>query len=786
MVGGVLARKLLRDLWRLRGPALAIALVVASGVATWVIAHSTMRSLQRTQDLFYRDSRFADVFAGLTRAPLGVAARLAGIDGVEAVDPRVAAAGLVDVAGFADPVTARVLSLPDAAAGLNRLYLRAGRLPESDHEVAVNEAFAEAHGLRVGDRVGVTLRGRKRLLTITGLALSAEFVYLVRPGDLFPDYRRYGVFWMAREPLEAAEGLDGAFNDLLLRLRPRADARAVIEAVDRALVPYGGVGAIARADQLSHRYLSDEIRQWEVQATIFPTIFLGVAAFLLNVVMMRLLQQERAQVAVLRAFGYGRLQIGLHYLLLAGAIVALGSLLGVAVGGWLGSGMARVYQAFFRYPYLLYELDVDVAAWGVLAGAGAALLGAQLAVQRAARLPPAQGMRPEPPPRYRITGFERSRLRGLMSPAARMIVRNLLRQPLKSALTVLGIALSAAILVMGGLMEDAVDYLLDIQFREALRADLTVTFDDVKHERVVHEIAAMPGVVRVEPTRGVAVRLRSGHRSERSAIQGLDADAQLFRLLDRNNGAVAVPEQGLLMTDVLARTLGVSVGDDIDVEVLEGSRPRRKVRLSGTTHELTGVSAYMDRRALNRLLREGDRVTGVFVDVEPSQLDALYARLKRTPHIAGVMNRDVAIRSFTETMAANMLIFATVLLTLASTIAVGVVYNSMRVTFSERARELAILRVLGYTRTETGLIVLGEILTLTLLAIPLGWLIGWGLSAAMVGQLASDLYRVPLVIDPPTYAYATLVILTTTLLASLLMVRFIRRLDLVSALKVPQ
>ncbi|MDD3763595.1 MAG: ABC transporter permease [Nevskiales bacterium] len=782
----VLVHKLARDLWRLRGQALAIALVVASGVATYVIAHSTMQSLALTQREFYRDSRFADVFVALIRAPREIESVITAIDDVETVETRARAAALVDVPGFDDPVSAEVLSLPDPRKGLNRLYLRAGRLPASDREIAVNEAFAEAHDLHPGDRLRITLRGRQRQVTITGIALSAEFVYLVRPGDLFPDYKRYGVFWMAREPLDAAEGLDGAFNDLLLRLRPGADPRPVIERLDRVLAPYGSVGAIAREDQTSHRYLTDEIRQWEVQATILPAIFLGVAAFLLNVVMMRLLKQERSQVAVLRAFGYNRLEIGWHYLMLAGSIVLLGSALGVAVGGWLGAGMSRVYQEFFRYPYLHYVLSTRVIASGIAVSAGAALLGAATAVYRAARLPPAQGMRPEPPPRYRITRFETSRLRHWLSPATRMVVRNLMRQPLKSGLTVLGIAFSASILVVGGLMEDAIDYLVDVQFRQALRADLTVSFDDVKHESVVHELAAMPGVHRVEPMRAVAVRLQAGHRHERSAIQGLEPDGRLYRLLDADFRPVAIPDQGLMMTDMLAAKLGLQVGDTVRVEVLEGNRPTREVTLVGITHELTGTSAYMRRGALNRLLREGDVVTGAFLGVERSALPRLYRDIKSTPRIAGVMNRQVAIDSFTETMAGNMLIFGAVLLVLASTIAVGVVYNSMRVAFSERERELASLRVLGYTRFETGMILLGEIATLTLIALPIGGVIGWWLSALMVEASNSDLYRIPVVIEPQTYAYAASVILIASTLSSLLMIRFIRRMDLVSALKVPQ
>jgi putative ABC transport system permease protein len=782
----VLVHKLMRDLWRLRGQALAIALVVASGVTTYVIAHSTMRSLSLTQREFYRESRFADVFANLTRAPRALEKQLQQIDGVDTVETRVSGSALIDVAGFDEPVAAQILSLPDPHGGLNRLYLRAGRLPESDREVAVNEAFAQAHQLRPGDRFELTLRGVQRRVTVTGIALSAEFVYLIRPGDIFPDFKRYGVLWMPRKPLEAAEGLDGAFNDVLLRLQPGADIRAVISTLDRLLAPYGSAGAIDRSDQLSHRYLSDEIRQWEVQATVLPAIFLGVAAFLLNVVMMRLLKQERSQVAVLKAFGYSAWEIGVHYLMLAGAIVLLGSALGVMAGGWLGAGMSRVYQEFFRYPYLHYVLDLDVAVSGVLVSALAALLGAALAVLRAARLPPAQGMRPEAPPRYRITLFETSRLRRWLSPGARMVVRNLLRQPVKSGLTVLGIAFSAAILVVGGLMQDSIDVLLDVQFRQALRADLTLSFDDVKHERVRHLLAAMPGVHRVEATRAVPVRLRAGYRSERSAIQGFAPDSRLYRLLDAAGQPIPIPREGLLLTEVLAQKLGATVGDMVQIEVLTGARQIRSVPLVAITHELIGSGGYMDRAALNRLLGEGDVITGAFLGVERSQLPALYAQIKRTPHVVGLMNREVAIRSFTETMAGNMLIFAAVMLVLASTIAVGVVYNSMRVTYAERARELASLRVLGYTRAETGVVLLGEIITLTLLAIPLGWAIGWGLCALMIAELASDLYRIPLILSPQTYAYAAVVILVTTLLSSLLMTRAIRRLDLVSALKVPQ
>ncbi|MFP5304370.1 MAG: ABC transporter permease, partial [Gammaproteobacteria bacterium] len=646
-----------------------------------------MRSLADTQREFYREGRFADVFVSLRRAPRSLETRLRTLPGVLRVETRVASAALIDVAGFADPVAAQVLSLPEGRGGLNRLYLRAGRLPEGEREIAVNEAFAEAHGLRPGDALRVNLSGTVRSLRITGIALSPEFVYLIRPGDMFPDFKRYGVLWMAREPLEAAENMDGAFNSALLSLQPGARVQPLVEALDRMLEPYGSSGAIGRSDQTSHRYLSEEMTQLRAQANVLPAIFLGVAAFLLYVVMLRLLQQERSQIAVLKAFGYRGWEVALHYLQLSGAIVLAGALLGIAAGAWLGHAMSELYAQFFRFPYLRYRLDADVAASAVAISAGAALLGAGLAVRRAARLPPAQGMRPEPPPRFREGFFERSRLRRWLLPTTRMIVRNILRQPLKSALTVLGIALAAGIVVTGRFSEDAVSFLIDVQFQRAFRADLSVSFDEAKAEAALHELAALPGVHAVEAYRAVPARLSHGHLGQRIALQGLDPGARLNRLLDRKLQPIQLPPRGLMLTDHLAAKLGLEPGDAVGIEVLDGERPRLRVALAGVTREFTGYGAYMDRAALNALLQEGDVVSGAHLGVDDGALDTLYARLEQMPGVIGVMNRRVAMKSFEETLAGNMLIFALINLILASTIAVGVVYNSMRVAFSERARE---------------------------------------------------------------------------------------------------
>lgn len=785
MTLSALDRKLLRDAWRLRGQGLAIALVVAGGVATHVVSHSVIESLRTTSAEFYGSARLADVFAPLTRAPQALAPRLAAVPGVRQLETRVTARGLVEVPGFADPISALLVSLP-AADGLNRLYLRAGRLPESDREVAINEAFAQAHALRPGSRLEANIHGRHRALLVSGIVLSAEFTYVIRPGELWPDHKRYGVLWLPREGLAAAAGMQEAFNDVVLTLAAGASAPAVIAALDRELEPWGGTGAYGRDLQMSCRFLADEIRQNERMAQVIPFIFLAVAAFLLHVVLTRLLAQERMQVAVLKAFGYGHRPIVAHYLKLSLLVVAVGAVIGVAAGARLGWGQAQLYAEFYRFPFLRYVLSPAVAAAGVAVSAAAALAGTLHAVLRAARLPPAQGMRPEEPPRFGRGALDHRWLRRVLSPPARMLLRNLVRRPLKSGLTVLGVALAAAVLVLGGYMWISVDFMLDVQFSRAHRADVTVTFAESLGREALHELRALPGVRAVEPWRAVPVRLVAGARSERLALQGLVPGGALQRTLNERFAPVALRGGAVLLTDHLAQALGLAPGDTVRAERLDGSREARALVVGGTVGELVGHNAYVELDALNRWLGEGDRISGAFLEVEDGALDTLNSRLRRLPRVVGVMNAHTARAAFTETMGENLLKFALINLGFASTIAIGVVYNAMRTSFSERAHELASLRVLGYTRGEAAYVLLGESALLTLLAIPLGLAIGYGFCAWIAAALASDLFRVPFVTDSGTSADAAVAVLAAAGVSGLLMVRHIRRLDLVSALKAPQ
>jgi putative ABC transport system permease protein len=781
-----LDRKLFRDLWQMKGQALVISLVIASGMAMLVMSLSTLKSLTLSQTVYYDRYRFADVFAHLKRAPTSLAERIAEIPGVSSVQTRVVVDVTMDVRDLAEPAVARLISTPEGRQPrLNALHLRRGRLlqPGRGGEVLVSEAFADAHQFKPGDSVATVINGHKRKLQIVGVVLSPEYVLQIQGGNVVPDEKRFGVFWMGETELAAAYDMQGAFNDVTLRLMRGASQAEVIERLDRIIEPYGGIGAYGREDQVSHHYLTDEIRGLRAMAIVAPTLFLAVASFLVNIVLSRLISTQRQQIAVFKAFGYTKREVGLHYLKFVVCIAAGGVLAGAVAGSWLGRGLTEMYTEFYRFPMCYFRFDFGVAVFGMFVSGGAAVAGALLAVRRAAMLPPAEAMRPVPPLTYGPTILERLGCGRWLSQTSRMILRHLERRPVKSLLSCLGIALATGILVAGSFMKDAVDYLIEYEFYRTRHQHMSIGFVEPASIQAYYDLPHLPGVFYREGFRTVPARLRFGHRSRRVAVEGLEAGSRMHELLDSSQRSVPLPAGGLVLSKKLAEVLHAQAGDMLTLEVLEGERPVREVPVVGLIADYSGMNAYMERQALHRLMREGQVFSGAHLLVDSRRLDSLYTQLKNTPRVVGVFDRAATVRGFKETISENLLRMRVYNIAFACIIAFGVVYNTARISLSERARELASLRVLGFTRGEISFILLGELAVLTLAAIPIGLAIGYGFAALMVWGFETELYRIPLVIERPTYAFAA----TVTLLASLVSGGVVRRrldeLDLVAVLK---
>lgn len=781
-----LDRKLLRDLRHLAGQGIAVALVMACGLAMMIMTRSLIVSLESTRDAFYARTHFAEVFAALTRAPLALGARLAELPGVATVQTGIARYVTLDVPALAEPAVGLINSLPDfGEPALNRLHLRTGRFPAGTgrREVVVSEPFADAHRLRPGDTVAAILNGRKLDLRIVGIVLSPEFVFESRPGAALPDNRTFGVFWMGYTELATAFNLDGAFNHVAVTLAPGASADAVVAEIDRLLEPYGGRGAYDRELHPSHARLRDEIAQMHVLAVAYPIVFLGVAAFMTNAVLSRQIALQREQIAILKAFGYSNAQVGWHFLKFALAIVVVGTALGAVGGVLLGRDLVDLYHQFFRFPRLEFRLAGGALLAAGLVSALAATVGVAGAVRRAVRLPPAEAMRPEPPATYRRALLERLGIDRWFSQSLRMALRNLERKPFHALLTCGALALATGIMVIPNAFRDGIAYVLDFQWDLLQRQNATISLVEPGPARAVHDLRNLPGVTAAEPFRSAPVELRAGHRTRRVSLTGLQDGSELNRVIDRHHRQVRLAGDGVVLSAKLGEVLELRVGDTVHVRALEGARTERTVRVAGFAEDFAGTSAYMELDALNRLLGEGDRTSGAHLRVNAAQWEDFLAAVKDTPRAAGIAIKETLRESFRETTARSMGLIQTVYLIFATTVAFGIVYNSARISLSERARELATLRVIGFTRGEVAAVLVGEIVVLTLVALPVGLVLGVLGTDALLRTVDNEFIRLPFVLTPSNLAFAVLVVVVATTLSALWAARKLNQLDLVGALK---
>jgi len=784
-----LDRKLLRDLRRLKGQAAAVSLVMACGLAMLIMARSLIESLETTREEYYEAYRFADVFDSVKRAPNYLAERIAAIPGVAGVQTDIAASVTLDLPGLDEPASGLVRSLPDFGnAELNRLFLRRGRWlePGANREVLVGEAFANANHLEPGDSLTILLYGRRQDFRIAGIVLSPEYIFESRPGTALPDNRTYGIFWMPYREVATAFNLYGAFNHVSVALAPGASPEPVIGALDRLLRPYGGLGAYGRKDHPSHIRVSDEIRVLRILSIGFPTVFLTVAAFMTNAVLSRLLTLQREQIAILKAFGFTNHQIVVHYLKFAAVLVVGGTVTGAVGGVLLGLRLVKMYELFYRFPELKFRLDRSAVAIALTVGLGAVVAGVFSAVRKAARLPPAEAMRPEPPASYRPAFIERAGLAGWFTHSFRIALRNIERRPVQALFTVAGLALATALLILPNSFKAGIAEVLDFQWDVVQRQDLNLGLVEPSAARTEHEFERLPGVIHVEPVRQAAVRIHFNGISRQIGLRTLLPNGRHSRALDATGHEITPTPEGIIISAKLAQVLGAKVGDTLTIEALEGRRLVRNVALTGLAEDFTGIAAYMDLHAVNRLLGEGDIITGASVTIDAARRAEFLRALKAIPRIGWIAVKETMRASFRETTAKSMGLLQSIYLTFAVIVAFGVIYNNARISLAERARELATLRVIGFTQREVGAVIVIELVVLALLALPLGLLLGTGLTTVIIHSVNTETVRVPLVFTAYTYSFAVLVVTVASVVSALVVLRILRQLDLIGALKAPE
>lgn len=786
MTARALDRKLWRDLWRLRWQALAIALLIASGVAVVVMAYSSQEALSTAQEGFYRRTRFADVFAVAERAPLSRAADLAMIDGVAAADVRVMESGLMDVPGLTRPAIARVISLPtDERSGLNRVLLVQGRMPDpaSIDEAVGLKTFLDAAGVRLGDRLTAVIGGRAFSFKVVGSVLSPEYVYTPSPESFMPDDAHQAVFWAPRPVVEHAAGLAGGFNTAALDLAVGASKASVLRDLDRILAPYGGRMSYAREDQPSHVFLAAELKELQTSAAILPPVFLLVAAALVHMVVSRLVDAEREQIGLLKAFGYDDVEAASPYLRIALAIGFLGAILGGVAGGLLSVAVMEQYRQYFRFPELSPSFHWGAWALASAVSVAAALAGGSLAVRRAVRLSPAIAMQPLRPAAFQRGLFDRLLPSASVDQATRMIMRNIERFPLRATLTTAGLAASLALLVGTQFVFASLDHVIEHAYYRTERWSDSVSFGNARASAALAEVRRLPGVFAAEPVRVAGVRLAANGREVRTRISGLEQGARLARPLDRRGRPIAFQARGLVLSEALARKIGVKPGEFVHAQVTDGRAPSVALPVTALVEDYSGDVAYMARRELNRLMADGDLASGAHLQLAPDHRATFYRAIENIPQIVAASSRDDTVRSWRTAMVEAFRVSMTFYVGFAGAIAFGVAYNTSRIALSERARDLATLQVLGFERRECAYILLGELAVLSLAAAPIGLVAGDGLARGLVAAYSRDELRLPLILTAQSYAVSLTAFASAVVVAAMLVGARVWMFDLVAVLK---
>lgn len=781
-----LDHKLVRDLGRMKAQAAAIGVVIALGVMMLVMMTGLVSSLDETRRAYYERYRLADVFAQVTRAPERLVNDLRRIEGVANVQSRVYGSALISLPDLDLPLQALAVSLPDTGKPLlNDIYLTGGRGLRAGHndEIILLESFANAHDLVPGDKLSATMNGARRNFQIVGIAQSPEFLYTTPPGELMPDDSRFGVIWIGQKALATAYDVDGAFNEVLLSLGHKANLSHVLASVDRILEPYGGTGAYGIEDQLSNRFVSEEISNLEASSKVVPPVFLAVAAFLLNIVVSRIVQSEREQIGLLKAFGYSDIEVGSHYFKLVLVIAIGGAALGSLMGVFAGRALIEVYTLYFKFPFLVFQLNASSFFTGFIVSVAAASAGGLLVLRQVFALTPAVAMRPPAPADYsrstRLSGY----IAHFLDQPSRMVLRRITRQPIRIAGAIIGVAcgmgLSAGMLTI----YEGFDRTIDLTFNVVDRSDVTVTFTQPLAIKTAFELQQMPGVTSVEPVRIVPAILRNGLVSYRGAVNGLEPDARLNRAIAKDLSAIDLSGEGIILSSGLAKILEIGIGETLTVDVREGRQPLLEVPVVGISETLLGSPAYMNRAALNRAMGEPYRISGAYLTIDEAHAGPIYRALKDMPTVAGVSLKGDTQKAMTKMMDTGAGAMRYVMGIIAFSITFGIIYNAARIAYAESARDLASLRVIGFTKGEAAFILLGELAIVVLIAIPLGAVLGYYLAIALAAGFSTELYQIPAVFAPEAYGSAALFVLLATLASGLLVKRDLDRADLVSVLK---
>jgi putative ABC transport system permease protein len=786
----VLTKKLLRTIWATRGQVAAVVAVMVCGIACYICMSSLHLDLLLTRDTYYADYRFADFEIQLERAPRSSLFKLEEIPGVRQIRGRIVEDVKVELEGEPKAKFGRMVSIPDTQGNiLNNIIVESGRYfePGAQNEVIISEQFAEANGLRLGDTIHATMDGKKHSLKMIGTAQSPEYVYIIRNvQELVPSPERFGIFWVPDDFAESALNMESSVNSIVGAVENPEFLDGILDTADTQLNAYGIFAKTKRENQLSNRFLSDEITNLGISAKVMPTIFLGIASLVIMIILNRMVKNERTQIGLMKAYGHTNLTIALHYIQYALMLSVTGCIGGFILGQFLAGKMIVMYNEMaFSFPYLKSQIYPNILARSMGIAVLFSLFGAIVAARRAARIKPAESMRPEAPKSGRRTLLERAeKLWARLSFTWKMVVRNIARHKFRASLNTFGVVVSCILLVFGFFTIDAINFVMDYEYFKSKKHDVQVNFFIERGKEAVHEARRFDHVRRAEPLLQYPFTATNGWHSKDIVVIGFPRDTEMRKLYDINENEVDIGESGLVLTDKLAAMLDVNVGDYLELKPMMGKVTKgKKVRVSQVVQQYFGTAGYMNINALSRVLDEPYAMNAVLLSTEAGMADELNETLEEVPAVASIELKNDAYDSLKDTMGQSIGMMGFITIFFAGIIAFSIIYNITAVSLAERERELASLRVLGFTKEEVGRVLYNENILLGILGIIIGIPAGVNLCRLLAKLFDTEMIRLPFYISTRTILIAAFVSAFFIFISNMAIHRKIHKLDLIETLK---
>lgn len=753
----MLKRKLWRDIKANYGAYLACAGVLVIGLMLYVSLSVILENLIFSRDAYYQQYGFADGFARFSKGPATLTREIEDIKGVHRAVGRIVQEAFIYDPSGENTTSVRFVSFNDLNQPVNRFRIEKGRTPVSGRkEILVSPAFLKANEYRIGDYIPLIIKGREVKFKITGTAISPEYVYEIPGGHMLaPDPKAFGVAFVPYRTVAPLYNMDGQVNDIVFTLDGGTEFSNVKTTVEKTLGHYGMTGLVPRKDQLSNSMLAQEITGLKGSASTTPVIFLMVAAAILYIMLRRMIEQQRGQIGVLKAFGFSDREIITHYLSYSVLISGIGGFLGGLAGSGLSFSLAKLYQQYYNIPNLSGRFSPEYVAAATLLSVVFGVIAGYQGSKRVTKLSPAEAMRPSAPPMGKNTLVERLNFFWkVLSTRARMAVRNVFRSRQRTVITILGVACAFSMMVAARGMFDSSFYLIDFQYDQVERYDLKVILRQyVDKVEGVSTAKHLDGIDKAEPLLEVPVTLTHRWLKKDTVITGLPKDVTLYRLLTSKGETVKPPRDGLVISAQLAKTLNLKPGDKVTVKPLVGDGEKVQVTVRKVIPQYVGVGSYMDLDSLSTLLKSSPVASSMLVKVAPEKLPLVRKQLQEGRNVLTIQDKTKIKAQFEQLMESNQA-SQYILLFFSFVLGFAIVYNVNLISLSERERELATLMVLGMTEREVGRILLAEQTMLGLAAMFLGVPLGYSMLYGIANASATELFSMPLIVLPESFLVA--------------------------------